>query len=480
MRAISSVVYGLAGWALFGIGIALADPTLTVSPEPRLMLDEPSIQVRGAVPGGTVIIEASMTDLQDRVWTSRGVYYADFDGNVDPAVLASVRGTYTGIDAFGLFWSMLPVPSEDLTANLHTDPMAADWPSGPALGLAPGVAVTITAHVETRADSLDTVTVSATHQVAFATEDVVRREIIEGDLRGALYTHDGGGNGMPVLVVSGSGGGAPETAARALAMEGFTAFAVAHFRYQDRPDELLNIPLEYFRDAMEFLKRETGADRVALMGSSRGGEGVLLIAATFPDVVSAVVSGVPSNVVNSACCSPAMTYQHAWTLGGKPLPAFGLMEGTSFEELLGVTEKYTDGLVWFQRHMLIGALTKDPSAEYLIRVENIDAPILLISGDDDAIWPSAPAADAVVRRLNAMEFAHPVEHIKATGAGHLASLAERLFVTSLIGKAGFRHPLDPSIVIKMGGTPAENFHGARDAHFRKIEFLKQHTAETAK
>ena len=435
-----------------------------------MMLEEPSIQVSGAVPGGKVIVEASLADDGQQTWTSRGVYYADSEGRVDPGSLASVDGTYTGVDAFGLFWSMLPVPASDLAASRYVDPAGTAWPAAPVLGRS--AVVNLTARLETRADSIDTVEVSVSHRVLFAAEGVVREEIEHGALRGVLFSASGHGPYPPVLVVSGSGGGAPESAARAIASEGFTAFAVAHFNYPDRPKELVNIPLEYFADAMAFLKEETGHEKVGLMGASRGGEAVLLIAATYPDDVSAVVSGVPANIVNSACCSPAMTYLHAWTYQGRPLPTFGLMEGTGFEDLLGVNQKYGDGLVWFQRHMLIGMLTEDDTAPYLIPVENIQSPILLISGDDDGIWPSTPAADQVVKRLRARNHAYPVEHIKVTGGGHLVSSAERMFVTSLVGSAPVRHPLEPSVVFTMGGTPAENFHGARKAHGRKVEFLK--------
>ncbi len=453
------LILWLVLWLICLCGPLTAETRISVSPDERLPLEVPSIQVSGAVAGGKVIIDASLTDLGERVWSSRGTYYADHEGRVDPAVLASVDGTYMGVDAFGLFWSMVPAPDTESV------------PSAPLLG--ESVEVTLTARVETRADSLDTTEISTSHQVRLVRDGVTRHEVREGDLRGVLFRPPEPSSFTPVLVISGSGGGAPESAAQALANEGLTALAIAHFNYPDRPAELLEIPLEYFEEAIEYLKGETGSEKVALMGSSRGGEGVLIIASTFPEQVSAVVSGVPSNIVNSACCSPAMTYEYAWTYQGRPLPAFGLVEGTGFKELLGVNQKYADGFEWFQRHMLIGKLTEDRNAPYIIPVERIEAPILLISGDADAVWPSSPAADRVVRRLEENGYAYRFEHIKVTGAGHTASVAERLLVTSQIGSAPFRHRLDPTVEFTMGGAPAENFHGPRAAHYRKIEFLKQ-------
>ncbi|MEM6703271.1 MAG: acyl-CoA thioesterase/bile acid-CoA:amino acid N-acyltransferase family protein [Acidobacteriota bacterium] len=460
------------------IAMASGEPALQVEPAERRALEEPAILVQGAVPGGRVIVEASLTDRTDRTWTSRGVFYADYNGSVDPAQQASVGGTYIGIDSFGLFWSMLPFESAELDENLNVDPITTDWPRAPVFGLDNHVEVQLSATLETSTTSLDTAAVSTTHRVLFASDaGSVRTEVSEGDLRGVLYTPRTRGSNHPVMVVTGSGGGAAEVAARALADEGFTALALAHFNYPGRPDELVNIPLEYFRDALDFLRRKTGSEKVALMGGSRGGEAVLLIASTYPERVSAVVSGVPANIVNSACCSDAMTYLYAWTLGGEPLPTFGLIEGTDFESLLGVHEKYGDDLVWFYRHMLAGFLTDDPEAEYMIQVERIAAPILLISGDDDMLWPSSMAADAVVARLRANDYAYPYRHLKVSGAGHLASSGERMFVTSAIGRGGLSHPLSPEIVIRMGGTPRGNFHGVREAHFEKIAFLKEHAAD---
>jgi len=192
-------------------GMVAADPAISISPNPRMMLEEPSIDVSGAVPGGKVILEASLTDDRKQIWTSRGVFYADSEGRVDPSILASVDGTYTGVDAFGLFWSMLPVPSPKLAASRYIDPATTAWPSAPVLGRS--VVLDLTAKLETRADSIDTVYVSVAHQVLFAAEDVVRKEIEHGELRGVMFSSSQRSPYPPVLVVSGSGGGAPEVKA---------------------------------------------------------------------------------------------------------------------------------------------------------------------------------------------------------------------------------------------------------------------------
>ena len=96
--------------ALCAYGAVAGEPAISVSPDPRMMLEEPSIQVSGAVPGGKVIVEASLADDGQQVWTSRGVFYADSEGRVDPGTLASVDGTYTGVDASGSSGPCCPCP----------------------------------------------------------------------------------------------------------------------------------------------------------------------------------------------------------------------------------------------------------------------------------------------------------------------------------------------------------------------------------
>ena len=56
-------------------------------------------------------------------------------------------------------------------------------------------------------------------------------------------------------------------------------------------------------------------ERVGVIGTSRGGELVLLLGATFPQVV-AVVANVPSHVVWRRGGT-----RSAWTYRGEPLPA---------------------------------------------------------------------------------------------------------------------------------------------------------------
>lgn len=100
-----------------------------------------------------------------------------------------------------------------------------------------------------------------------------------------------------VLVLGGSEGGfqIPNITARDLAAHGHPAMALAYFGYQGPPTALRDIPLEYFATALRLLATQPGVDpgKLVVWGTSRGSEAALLTAATYPDLVDAVIADSP-------------------------------------------------------------------------------------------------------------------------------------------------------------------------------------------
>jgi len=460
--------------AILWSAASVAGPSLSVLPAERHLLDDVSITLSGALPNGQVVIDATLQDASGRAWSSRGEFFANSDGTLDLSRDSSLAGTYTGADLNGLFWSMLPVELEYLAEKLDADPAAEKWPIWPMFAPTDSIVVTITARMEVdhmafNAGRFETVTVQHTvHQVRGAVE----REVIdEAGIHGVLYQPSESSHGRPIMIITGSGGGVSEGAAARLAGEGYTALALAHFAWPGRPDQLSMIPLEYFSKAMTWLGEKTGTDQVAIMGASRGGEGVLLIASAFPDQVSAVISGVPSNVVFGGCCTPEESGKSAWTLDGEEVvPAFvDPMKGSD-----GKFDWATAGPEASSR-MMRAAMMVDEDNPGVIKVENIQSPVLLVSGGDDGIWPGRLAGDRVVARLKAHGFQYPYEHLAFSGAGHLASRAS--LVTSMLG-VEMRHPRNTDLVFSMGGVPADNYYAGITAERRILEFLgKQMVAE---
>jgi pimeloyl-ACP methyl ester carboxylesterase len=203
-------------------------------------------------------------------------------------------------------------------------------------------------------------------------------------LVGVLYRPIGKGPCPSVVLLGGSGGDTPESVAALLASHGYAALALAYFGKGNLPEHLTSIPLEYFQRAFRWLQSQEGIRNqgVAVMGWSRGGELALLLGATFPEV-NAVVSYVGSGVVHSGFVASPVEAENppAWTYQGKPLSpyiSFDPHEVDQSRSLIRETPGFLRSLADVE---LVEAAT--------IPVERINGSVLLISGRDDQVWPSA-------------------------------------------------------------------------------------------
>lgn len=199
---------------------------------------------------------------------------------------------------------------------------------------------------------------------------------VTGEVQGTIFTPKGGEARVGVLLLGGSSGTDPRSAAEAIARSGFSAFSLAYFGRPGLPAALREVPLEYFRAGLDRLSASLSDPQapMVVLGVSRGSEAALLSGVHFPDRVSAVIAVVPGNVV--LCGWPPGP--PAWTLGGRPLPFV-----TRF-----------------------GPSSAVPEAE--IPVERIPGPILLISAGADRVWPSLAMSRAMAERLRSR--GHPGGH----------------------------------------------------------------------
>ena len=68
-----------------------------------------------------------------------------------------------------------------------------------------------------------------------------------------LWCSPGTGPFPGILDLFGSGGGLCEYRASLLAGHGFAVLALAYFRFEDLPEYLNNVCLEYFEEAVDFM-----------------------------------------------------------------------------------------------------------------------------------------------------------------------------------------------------------------------------------
>ncbi len=351
---------------------ALFAQTLEVTPD-RVLLDETAaIRAHGLQPNERVAIRSELEDGAGERWTAQVDFVADAEGTVDVGRQAPAAGSYKDVSPMGLIWFMMP-------ASKHVNMYQAPRNLGPQ---------TVEFQLLRGGKKIS----DARLQQDSVGEGVRRIPVHDGDLRGLLFVPAGSERHPGVLVVGGSNGGVPSRQAAWLASRGFVALALAYFRYEDLPPMLEAIPLEYFQRGLTWLagRPEVAGNRLAVMGTSRGGELALQLGAMFP-VIGAVVAYVPANVRIAACCGNTRV-PYAWTWGGRPL-AF-------------VMPRFSNG--------------GEMSLAAAIEVERTHGPILMISGEDDHLWRSWEMADLVVARLKRDHFAYSFENLKYPHAGHAA------------------------------------------------------------
>ena len=393
--------------------------TLTVAPN-RVLVDESfAIRASGLQPNEHVSIQAELTDGADAAWSSHADFAADDQGLVDTARQAPLRGSYSGVSPTGLVWSMKP-------ATKHT----ASYQAPRDLG-----AQTIQFQLVRNGQRA-----AATQMEQLAIADGVQRFSVEGRLHGMLLVPNTTQPHPGVLVVGGSEGGVPLRKAAWLASRGYAALALAYFRYDDLPPRLEGIPLEYFGSALAWMvaRPEITADRIAVVGTSRGGELALQLGSMFPQI-KAVVAYVPANVRIAACCGNTLL-PYAWTWQSHPL-AFV-----------------------FPRAL------RNPMAamEASIAVEHTHGPILLVSGEDDGVWESSAMSDTAIARLKQAHFEYAYEHLKYPHAGHRAGRPE--IVPTWHG--AIRNPTSQREET-LGGSAQGDAASSLDAIPRVLEFLNR-------
>ncbi len=418
---------------------------LEITPEVGLIDDDVRVAVHGGSPGAPVRLRGHRTDRAGSEWRSWADFNLDAEGRLDLARAEPLAGTYRGRHAAGLFWSMRtegPSPAREETLADQVADLRFE----------------ITLEVDGRAvDSREVL-------LRWAGPGVAREAVARDGVIASLWVPAGSPPFRPVLSFGGSDGAVHEETGALLASRGFLTMALPYFRYPGLPPELVDIPLEYFERALNLLLDDPRAARpggVGVVGRSRGGELALLLGATFP-TVDAVVAYVPSGIVHSGITSGGPSWQSdvpSWTRAGAPVPYLGhVPQGAPASELpppVRLTPLYCADLAdW------------GSAQAAAIPLERSAARLLLISGMDDAMWPSSLFSELAMARLHAFGYPRPHRHLAFPEAGHRFNFPNLPATTT-----ASIHPADGQMY-EYGGTPEGNTRAGLEAHRAALAWLR--------
>lgn len=362
--------------------------TMTIAPAGPILSGDPiAITLSGLAPNAQVTIAARrlIADGPAKVpYRAEATFTADATGRLDVGQAKPVSGSYRSADIRGLFWSM--TPSKEMTD--------APADSGQVL-LTARVAGEVVANGEVR--FVGTLPAVATEAVA--------------NFPGAVFARVPGKQRLPVVIVlGGSEGGsrsvcelALNLAARGFAVLALPYYSPAAYGSDERelpalPRSFVDIPVDRLDQAHAWLKARPDVDagRIALYGTSKGAEFVLIAAARMK-WIRAVVAIVPSDVVWQGWgpdVMPVDARRSSFSYAGRALP---FVPNKDFMQELSGFQTGTE--VRYRRPQDKGR-AGDPAAAVAarIRVEDFKGPLLVAGGIDDQMWASGMMAQNIAER----------------------------------------------------------------------------------
>jgi pimeloyl-ACP methyl ester carboxylesterase len=435
-------------------------PALHLRSQPYLYSEWVPFRASGLTAGQLVTLELEHIDDVGQHWLASAELSADANGVVDTADAPSRSGSYLGVSRDGLLWAMAPVDGVDRDAF-----MAQGRSSMHMAGQPGGDRLQPRRHT-LRLKHAGRVLAEGTFAQTRLGPGIRVQELADGAVRGLAF-HPTPGPKVDrgaVLVLTGSGGGVDTGWAPLLASYGIPVLSAATFAWPGRPDLMQNIDLAYFEQAALWMRQHFGARRIAVQGSSRGGELALVLAAHMPELFCGAVAIVPfHNVVAGFDHFRNVHERPSWVLNGQPLPYAEVRLSLSGPDAVHTP----DGLAAASAY-LRDAASAEADARCGIPVERCSGPLLLLSGRDDAMWPSAYGADRVVDRLRRHGLGHRVEHLAFENVGHYLVAPGQ--PTAMC--ASLYHPL-AKIKLACGGQPRATAEAGRTALTRMRTFYDE-------
>ncbi|XP_076004510.1 acyl-coenzyme A thioesterase 6-like [Genypterus blacodes] len=399
---------------------------LRLLPRAKCLFDEPiQVKVAGLRSKQLVTMKATATDDRAVIFTSSATYRADDCGEVDLQRDPSLRGSYVGVEPMGLLWSMRPnmkhgyyYKKNALSSHLVRFSVHEGEEEGGMLA-------------------------EATNERLLIGDGVTRLPVKEGKIKGALFTPPGAGPFPAVLDMCTF---KCEKRASLLANKGFVVLSVAV--YNDKPENVTKVQLDYFKEAIDFLKQQpkVGSKGVGVLSRSKAADVALSMASYLSGVEAVVwINGCSANTIvplyyKQRQIHAALTYDFR---GMVPFESGGSVADCRMSNSMSEENRAT-----------------------LIPVEKGKGHFLFVASEDDLAWDSKAFIDQMVERLKG-HGKNNFKTISYPAAGHLLEPPYGPFCSSSgLGVLPYS--------ILWGGNPRS--HAAAEVHlWKKIqEFFRTH------
>lgn len=409
--------------------MAFSQIRLKILPSVRCLFDKMvQVKVEGLAPYKQVQLRSKLVDDRGVIFKASALYKADETGQVDVCRAPSLGGSYTGVEPMGLFWSMAPeTPHSKLLKKNVVSPTLVD--------------------IEALCGETGEVLASETNERDYMTEGMRRIPVQEGRIRGVLFVPPGKGPFPGIVDLYTFGGRLTEARASLLASKGFVVLALAYFGYEGLPKNPKKLELEYFEEAVTYLRRqpEVKGPGIGIISISHSG-GLALAMSSF-------LSGISATVCINTCNANTVIPLHYKDIVMPPLPSVIWKIRITTSWLLNIRNAISDP-----------SLEKNKAS--LIPIERANCQFLFAVSEDDCNWNSplyAEQAAATLRKHGKESF----EVVTYPKAGHFLEVPYMPYCPSAFHAAVGRE-------VVFGGEPKAHIEAQLDLWERVQEFFKSH------
>lgn len=405
--------------------MASSQVRVRILPGVRCFFDKPvQVKVEGLSPHKPIKLQSKVVDDRGIVFKASAQYKADELGQVDVFRAASLGGSYTGVEPMGLFWSMLPEKRHSkILKKTVESPM----------------------QVEVLAMDGGQVLASEINYREFMPEGMKRILVTEGRLKGVLFVPPGKGPFPGIIDLYTFGGSLTEARASLLSSRGFVVLALAYIGYQGLPKNPKHLDLEYFEEAVDYLRGHSEVEGPGIGVISISHSGALAMS------MASFLSGISAAVCINACTANTVI----------PLLYKDLLIPAIPPALWRL--RLTKSLL-----LTIRDVTPDPEKHRasLIPIERATCQFLFAASEDDHNWRSAffakQAAD-ILKRHGKDSYSLVVY----PNAGHFLEPPHTPYCPSCFHGAVGR-------AVAFGGEPKAHAEAQLDLWERVQRFFKSH------
>ncbi|WP_313183395.1 acyl-CoA thioesterase/bile acid-CoA:amino acid N-acyltransferase family protein [Lacrimispora sp.] len=422
---------------------------ITIEQQEAFVDERVRIKVTGLTPNSQLRADMKM----ELPWCSGEEFssYAVFDvnntGGVDFDQAKPVEGTYRAADSMGLIYSLRKSKSagKNIAENISIEKP-----------------ILMNLVLETSSEQREIQLVRS-----FKAKDLMIKPINDGFIGKLFYRKDSCDE--TILMLGGSDGQMEGLALMAgpLASRGFNVLIVPYFGVEGLPERLEEVHLEYFEKIFHWLASNeiTKAKEIYLHGTSKGGELALLLASYFPQIKK--VAAVEPHTYCFQALDGMMSGKNisSWSYQGKSIPFIKVDNNIFFEDQKkAVSEGVPFGFASTYKKSVERAVNKE---EARIKIENSEADILLICGENDNIWNSYDACTDILQVLKRHNYKHSVRLLSYESMGHPMPVPFVIPISFTL-----EMPMNGGIFTS-GGTVEGNTKGQYDSFRETIKFFKK-------